>query len=276
MPVRTDTGGRIDAKLHLIEVANGGALGAALLDPLSGDVIGNRADERFALCSTFKASLVALVLDLGIAGKLDLGEVVYWTQADLLSYAPFAKQRLANGATITELAGAAQILSDNTAANLLLQRVGGPEGLTAFWRSLGDEVSRLDDIEGALNHVLPGSERNTTTPRAMATTLAKILYSGAIAREASDQLKAWMRETQTGAKKVRAGLPQGWDAGDKTGNSGGWPDMYGVSADIGFAVPPNGAPIIFAAYHRAAALGAPSANADAALAQVGEAIGRLP
>lgn len=275
VPVESDTTGRLDAKLRLIEVGSGGTLGAALLDTVSGRVIGHNADERFAMCSSFKASLAALVLDRGARGTLDLDRVLHWREAELQPYAPFAKETLDTGASIRDLARAAQTLSDNTAANLLLDVIGGPQALTAFWRALGDDTTRLDNSEPLLNVVLPGTVENTTTPRAMARTLAKILFGDGVAPQAADTLRQWMRETATGTKRVRAGLPQGWDAGDKTGTSGSPPGMMGVSADIGFAVPPGGQPIVFATYHRAARVGPPSPLADAALAQVGEVIARM-
>ncbi|QSB44388.1 class A beta-lactamase [Tsuneonella flava] len=272
VPLQQDTSGRLTAKLRLIEVGSGGTLGVMLLNTADGQAIGHNSGERFAMCSTFKASLAALALDRAAKGALDLDKVLHWRESDLQSYAPFAKERLATGATIRELARAAQVLSDNTAANLVLDAVGGPSALTQFWRSLGDDVSRLDNIEPLLNVVLPGRLENTTTPDAMARTLAKILFGGGVVPQAAQTLQQWMRETQTGTKKVRAGLPAEWAAGDKTGFSGSPPGMQGVSADIGFAIPSDGAPIVFATYHRATTVGPPSPMADAAMAQVGGVI----
>lgn len=275
VPVQRDTSGRLAAKLRLIEVNSGGTLGAMVLNTADGQSIAHNADERFAMCSTFKASLAALALDRAAKDMLDLDKALHWRDSDLQSYAPFARERLATGATIRDLARAAQVLSDNTAANLVLDAIGGPTALTQFWRSLGDDVSRLDNIEPLLNVVLPGTMENTTTPAAMARTLAKILFDGGIAPQAAQTLQQWMRETQTGAKKVRAGLPGNWVAGDKTGFSGSPPGMHGISADIGFAIPVDGAPIVFATYHRATTVGPPSPMADAAMAQVGSVIRQL-
>lgn len=275
VPVHQDTSGRLAAKLRLIEVSSGGTLGAMMLNTADGQAIGHNTGERFAMCSTFKASLAAVALDRAAKGTLNLDKVLRWRDSDLQSHAPFAKERLASGATIRELARAAQVLSDNTAANLVLDAIGGPAALTQFWRSLGDDVSRLDNIEPLLNVVLPGTVENTTTPDAMARTLAKILFGGGVAPQAAQTLQQWMRETQTGTKKVRAGLPDDWMAGDKTGFSGSSPGMQGVSADIGFAIPVDGAPIVFATYHRATTVGPPSPMADAAMAQVGGVIRRF-
>jgi beta-lactamase class A len=170
----------------------------------------------------------------------------------MLNPAPFTAERIATGATLRELARATQTTSDNPAANILLRNLGGPAGLTAFWRSLGDEVSRVDRFEPAMNIVPTAEFRDTTTPAAMARTVAKIVYGDALPEAERAELKSWMIATETGLKRVRAGLPKDWVAGDKTGTSG----LIGAAEynyiDIGFAEGPKGrAPITFACYLRA-------------------------
>ena len=74
-------------------------------------------------------------------------------------------------------------------------------------------------------------------------------------------------------QRVRAGLPAGWIAGDKTGTTGSWPGMGSVHADLGFVEPPGRAPLTFAAYHRAEGeIDGTDPAVEAALAQVGEVI----
>jgi beta-lactamase class A len=273
VPLDRAPDGRLAAKLRLIEVGVGGELGVAFLDPAGNLSLGYRQDERFAMCSTFKTSLAALVLRLDQTGALDAGETIRWQAGDLLDYAPFARERLAAGATLREMARAAQVLSDNTAANLLLARVGGPAGLTAFWRSLGDTVSRLDRTEPRLNYVPPGELRDTTAPAAMAATIARLLSGRVLDDERTALLRQWMVETRTGAARVRAGLPGDWIAGDKTGTSGAWPNMGQARGDIGFAVGPAGDPVTFAVYHRASPTGTATAEqVDAAFAEVGRTL----
>ena len=62
-----------------------------------------------------------------------------------------------------------------------------------------------------------------------------------------------MESSTTGRKRLRAGLPQGWSVGDKTGTSGN-----GAANDVAFALPPGRKPILIAAY-----VNAPGANAEA-------------
>jgi beta-lactamase class A len=252
IPPDQDPIGRLEAELRLIEGRSGGTLGVELYDTGSGRSVGINRDKRFGHASSFKFSLAALLLQRHAAGKIDADTRLMWTEADMLSHAPFTRERIATGASLRELARATQITSDNPAANILLRNLGSPAGLTAFWRSLGDEVSRVDRFEPAMNIVPTAEFRDTTTPAAMARTVAKIVYGDVLPEAERAELKSWMIATETGLKRVRAGLPKDWVAGDKTGTSG----LIGGSEynyiDIGFAEPPKGrAPITFACYLRA-------------------------
>jgi beta-lactamase class A len=91
----------------------------------------------------------------------------------LAQKAPFSAltdyEREKKGAmSVGEMCKAAVERSDNTCANTLLARFGGPAALTAYWRSLGDTVSRLEHNEPELNRTPPGGKQDTTTPAAMA------------------------------------------------------------------------------------------------------------
>lgn len=243
---------RLTEELRLIEAKANGTLGVEIYDTASGRSVGINRDRRFGHASSFKLSLAALLLQRHAAGLIDADTRVMWSEADMLNHAPFTRARIAEGATLRELARATQTTSDNPAANILLRALGGPAGLTAFWRSLGDAVSRADRFEPENNLVPTGEFRDTTTPAAMARTVAKIVYGDALPEKERAELKGWMVETETGLKRVRAGLPEGWVAGDKTGTSG----LIGASEynyiDIGFAEGPKGeGPLTFACYFRA-------------------------
>lgn len=243
--------GRLAAELRIIEAAGGGTLGVEIYNTVTGASVGINRDTRFGHASSFKFSLAALLLQRHAAGTIDADRHVMWTEADMLSYAPFTRERIATGASLRELARATQTTSDNPAANILLRALGGPAGLTAFWRSLGDEVSRVNRYEPEMNLVTAAEFRDTTTPAAMARTVAKIIYSDTLPEKERAELKGWMVATETGARRVRAGLPEGWVAGDKTGTSGLVGTDYNY-IDIGFAEGPKGeAPLTFACYFRA-------------------------
>jgi beta-lactamase class A len=244
--------GRLAAELRIIEAAGDGTLGVELFNTATGASVGINQDRRFGHASSFKFSLAALLLQRHAAGLIDADRQVTWSEADMISHAPFTRERIATGASLRELARATQITSDNPAANILLRELGGPAGLTAFWRSIGDDVSRVDRYEPEMNLVPPTEFRDTSTPAAMARTVAKIVYGDVLPEAERAELKGWMIATETGARRVRAGLPEGWVAGDKTGTSGLIGGTTYNYIDIGFAEGLKGeGPITFACYFRA-------------------------
>lgn len=232
------------AALKAYEKTIGGRIGLYAADLKSGAKIAWRADERFAMCSTFKASLAACVLARIDRGEDALDRLVTYGEADIMDYAPVAKANLAKGAlSVAELCRAAVELSDNTCANLLLARIGGPAALTAFWRSTGDAVTRLDHNEPLLNRTQPPDPSDTTTPAAMAGNLRRFVLGDVLSPASRALLAGWMRDCKTGTDMLRAGLPGSWTVGDKTGNNG--KDALG---DIAVAWPRPDRPLVICAY----------------------------
>ncbi|HRG94750.1 MAG TPA: class A beta-lactamase [Polyangiaceae bacterium] len=227
-----------------IEASVGGRVGVFALDTHSGRQLGHRADERFAMCSTFKWVLAAAVLSRVDRRELSLEERVPFSEADLLEYAPATRRALPSGGmSVGELAKAAVTVSDNTAANLLLKKVDGPSGLTRFMRSLGDGVTRLDRDEPTLNTNEPGDPRDTTSPRAMVGLLRGLLCGDALSPAGRARLLEWLRACETGRARLRAGVPAEWTVGDKTGTG-----RRGAANDVAIAAPPGRAPVLIAAY----------------------------
>lgn len=227
-----------------IEARIGGRVGVAAINTATGAGLFHRADERFAMCSTFKWLLAAQCLSLSEKGELKLAEPLKLTDADVLEYAPAAKAALPKGAmTVVECCQAMVEISDNTAANLVLARIGGPAALTAFCRAIGDDKTRLDRTEPSLNTNFAGDQRDTTTPRAMAETLKTLLTGNVLSLPSRDTLIGWMVASKTGLSRLRAGLPKDWKAGDKTGTGAG-----GAINDVAIAWPPGRPPIVIAAY----------------------------
>ncbi|WP_316175330.1 class A beta-lactamase [Bradyrhizobium sp. SZCCHNRI1073] len=227
-----------------IEADSGGRLGVALLDTASGALSGHRLDERFPMCSTFKALLAAAILAKVDVGTEQLARRIPIAQADILSYAPVTKAYVGtSGLSVGELCDAAVTLSDNTAANLLLATLGGPSGLTRAIRGFGDAITRLDRIEPELNEGVPGDPRDTTTPAAMAQTLAKLTTGNGLSPASRDQLTAWLIACKTGGARLRAGLPGEWRVGDKTGTG-----EHGSANDVAVIWPSGRAPVIVSSY----------------------------
>ncbi len=237
------------ASLRAIENASGGRFGAYVLDTGSGQSFGWRMDERFCHCSTFKLSLAALVLRESDAGRLDLQDTLPVSRADITAYSPVVEENLAKGRlSFLTLAQAVQITSDNAAANLLLRRLGGPDAVTHFWREIGDETSRLDGYEPSINVIPPGTEMNSTTPRAMAGTVQKIVLGNVLSATSRELLQKWMASTTSGLGRIRAAIPAGWSGFDKTG-TGMRPGIGNKTNDLAVLIPStHRSPIIVTGY----------------------------
>lgn len=234
----------VASRLADLERRNGGRLGVSALDTRNGRQFGHRADERFPLCSTFKFLASALVLARVDRGEEQLDRRVVYSESDLVTYSPVTKDHVGPaGLSMAEICDAAVTLSDNTAGNLMLASFGGPPGLTAYMRSLGDGITRLDRIETELNEGTPGDPRDTTSPAAMLGTMQRLLVGDALSAGSRERLIGWLVASKTGAKRLRAGLPAHWRVGDKTGTGGN-----GSANDIAITWPPAGAPILVTVY----------------------------
>jgi beta-lactamase class A len=249
-----------------IEASLGGRLGVAVLDPASGRRAAYRGEERFPLCSTHKVLAAGCLLFRADRGQDSLDRRIAFTQAALVPYSPLtAPAAGTDGLTLGALCEAAVTLSDNTAANLLLEAIGGPAALTAWLRAQGDGATRLDRTEPTLNEARPGDPRDTTTPAAMAGTLGRLVLGDALTPASRALLADWMVACRTGGRRLRAGLPAGWRAGDKTGSGD-----FATANDVAVIWPPERPPLVVAAYLTQSA--APPAARDAALAAVGRSI----
>jgi beta-lactamase class A len=234
----------ISGKLRDLERQHGARLGVFATDTGSGRTVLHRADELFPMCSTFKTIAAAAILRRDHNGAL-LGKVIRYTQDDVTKsgYGPITgkAENLASGMTVSALCEATITYSDNCAANLLLRELGGPTAITRFSRSIGDPVTRLDRWEPELNSAEPGRVTDTTSPRAIGQSYARLTLGHALNRTDADQLTKWLLANTTGGNRLRAGLPSAWRWGDKTGTG-----KYGTTNDAGIAFPPGRAPIVIA------------------------------
>jgi beta-lactamase class A len=258
--------GGMAAAFSGIEERVGGRLGVAVLETGSGRMTGRRLEERFPMASTFKALLAGAVLARADAGLDRLDRRIRFSRDDLVAWSPVTERALGDdGMTLEALCEATVTTSDNAAANLLLGAVGGPAGLTAYLRGLGDDVTRLDRTEPSLNEARPGDPRDTSSPAATAATLQRLALGNALSPPSREKLQRWLRDNRTGGTRLRAGLPTGWEIGDRTGTA-----RNGTSNVIAVLWPPRGAPLVVAAFLTGS--GAAPAARDAALAEVGAAI----
>jgi len=228
-----------------IEKKHGGRLGLFAIDTGSGRTLEHRADERFLMCSTFKALLAAQVLKRIEAGGEGFERMVSYTRDDLIFTSPTTEANVAKGALSVETLLKAMVeLSDNTAAILLMRRSGGPAGLTAWVRGLGDSVTRSDRYEPISNDY--NGDLDTTSPRAIIATARTILLGDALAEQSRDRLERWMIACKPGLNRIRAALPPDWQAGDRPGTS-----SNRETNDFALIRPPGRAPLLVAAYYDA-------------------------
>lgn len=202
-------------------------------------MVAHRADDLFAMCSTFKAYLAARVLQKAQAGELRLTDTVVVDPQLLRANSPRTEPNVGKPMALSDLCAAALQVSDNTAANLLLRVIGGPPAITAFARSIGDDRTRLDRWETELNSALPGDPRDTSTPRALGGGFRAILTGDVLDVSHRKQLEDWMRANTTSS--MRAGFPPGWTTADKTGSGD-----YASTNDVGIALAPKGQRILLA------------------------------
>lgn len=261
------------ARIAALERRHGGRLGVAILDTGDGHRVAHRGGERFLMCSTFKVLAAAAVLARADRGQERLERRVIFDRDVLLGHSPITRLHTgAPGMRVDELCAAMITVSDNAAANLLLSSLGGPQAVTAFARALGDTVTRLDRTEPELNIGRAGEVRDTSTPDATVDTLRQVLLGDALSEPSRKRLLAWMRGCLTGTDRLRAGLPAGWSAGDKTGSG-----PAGESNDVAILFPPDRPPLLVAAYYVAPA--ADATTRSAVLAEVGRiaaGLGALP
>lgn len=221
----------------------GARLGVYALDTGSGRTVTHRSDERFAYASTCKALLAGAVLDRN--SLRGLNRLVRYSSDDLISNSPITERHVATGMSLRELCDAAVRYSDNAAANLLFRELGGPRGLQDALRALGDDVTRCDRYEVALSDAVPGDLRDTSTPRALVDDLRAYVLGSVLPADKRAVLTDWLKRNTTGDHTIRAGTPDGWQVGDKTGTGG-----YGTRNDIAVVWPPGAAPIALAVLSR--------------------------
>ena len=235
----------LDQQIGALERRHNAVVGLSAVNLDSPGSVSHRADDMFAMCSTFKAYAAGRVLQQVGRGEFNLDATEFVDPAAVVANSPRTGPRAGTDMTLAELCQAALQVSDNTAGNLLLKRIGGPQAITAFARSIGDDRTRLDRWETELNSAIPGDPRDTSTPAALGGGYRELLAGGALNPPQRQLLEDWMRANETSS--VRAGLPAGWSTADKTGSGD-----YGSTNDVGIAFGPDGQRILLAIMTRSA------------------------
>ncbi|MFD8869916.1 class A beta-lactamase [Streptomyces sp. NPDC059590] len=215
-------------------------LGVYAIDTGSGREVAYNDGERFAYNSTFKALACGAVLQKHSLSGMD--KKITYSRSDLLPNSPITEKHVDTGMTLAELCNATIRYSDNAAANLIFEELGGPKALDAILEKMGDNATRMDRPEPYLSRWVPGETRDTTTPRAFAKDLRAYVLGDVLGKGERTQLTKWLRTNKTGDALIRAGVPKDWVVGDKTGTG----SYYGARNDIAVVWPPDRAPIVMA------------------------------
>lgn len=258
----TDT---LPEQIRTVEADTGARVGVYVLDTSNGTNWQYHGQDRFPLMSTFKTLACAKLLHDADHEGLLLTESVVIKEHDLITWSPVMKKRVGQAVSLTEACAATMLMSDNTAANIVLNAIQGPDALTAFLRQTGDRVTRLDRIEPALNEALPGDERDTTTPEAMVNNLKRLLLGDVLSDAARQQLTDWMKGNKVSDSLLRSVLPNDWDIADRSGDGGS--GSRGITAIVW---PADKAPLIISIYMTETEVSFKERNA--AIAAIGRAI----
>ncbi|PKH07817.1 class A beta-lactamase [Moritella sp. Urea-trap-13] len=210
----------LNDSLSAIELRTSGRIGAAVLDTENKQIWHYNGDARFPMMSTFKTLACAKMLSASANGELNTSTKILLKSEALIPWSPVTKPLVGSSITVAQACEATMLTSDNTAVNIVLQHVGGPEGVTAFLRDIGDNVTQLDRIEPELNEAKIGDVRDTTTPNAMVNTLNKLLFANVLSNRDKTQLKTWMQDNKVSDPLLRSVLPPGWSIADRSGAGG--------------------------------------------------------
>lgn len=241
----TGRGAGVTGRLRDLERRYDAKLGVYARNLRTGRTVRHHADDLFPICSVFKTLAAAAVLrDLDRDGEF-LARRIHYTEADLVDGSDETRKHLAEGMTVAELCDVTIRFSDNAAGNLLLRELGGPTAITRFAHSLGDPVTRLDRWETELNSAEPWRVTDTTSPRAIGRTYARLVLGDALPAADRELLTHWLLNNTTSDDRLRAGVPPTWRVADKTGGG-----AYGTNNNVGIAWTPDGTPVVLAILSR--------------------------
>jgi beta-lactamase class A len=254
----------IETGLAALEDQYNAKVGLYGLNLRSNRMLGYRENDMFATCSAFKAYVAAQILQKDQRGELRLADGVYIDPALFVPVAsPITEPNVGGWMPLSDLCAAAVRQSDNTATNLMLEILGGPQSVTEFARSVGDERTWMVRWEPELNSALPGDPRDTTTPRAIGTGFLNMLTGEVLDEPNRAQLNEWMSTIVTGDTRIRAGLPPGWVIADKTGAGD-----FASTNDIGVASGPNGERLVLSVMTRTRSDNPDTPRSEALIADV--------
>ena len=265
------------ALAQLAEQATPGILGAAVLDLQTGALSSVNGNTPLPLQSVFKLPLGIYVMHLAETGEISLEENITLSQSELsIFYSPITEAfDRRQSYTIRELVAAVVSDSDNTAADWLLERTGGPKALSKFFQARGLRQFRVDRYERELQPEsvgLPasagrmpdsdayrryrasipivartaGMQHYLADPRDRmsavdAVRLLAMLNAGQLLNRAHTvEMMGILVGTPSGPNRLKAGVPTDVLVYHKTGSSADVGALNGATNDIGIIALPDG------------------------------------
>ncbi|MEX1474843.1 class A beta-lactamase [Enterococcus sp. C78] len=220
----------VKKKIKEIENKYDAKLGIYSIDTHTKKFFNYNSNQRFAYTSTYKAIAGGILLKN--LTDTELNKRIIFKQEDIVEYSPITQEYINNGMTLKEIIHAAIAYSDNTAGNILFNELGGPKGFEKELNKMGDTVTQADRYETALNQAVPGDLRDTTTPETFGKIFENLILSSKFEEKSYKFFLKTMIDNTTGNKLIRAGVPKGYEVGDKTGAG-----SYGTRNDIAFIQP---------------------------------------
>lgn len=202
--------------------------GVFFVDLDTGAYLNWEGDSTFASASTIKLPILVAFFEDVDAGKIRLDEKLT-IEPEMIGGGSGDLQYKKPGTKLTALETASKMItiSDNTATNMLIARLGGAEVLNQRFRSWGLTVTtihnQLPDLEGT----------NTTSPKELASLMAMVNQGDLVSLQSRDRLLEIMRRTVTNTL-LPPGLGKGATIAHKTG------DIGSLVADVGLIDMPIG------------------------------------
>jgi beta-lactamase class A/beta-lactamase class A VEB len=222
-------------------------VGVSIVGGSGKEMISINGEKRFPMQSVFKFHIGLLMLSEIDKGKFSLDEKIEIQKKDLLPdlYSPI-RDRYPEGATLTiaEIIEYTVSASDNVGCEVLLRLLGGPKAVENYFvkNKFKDVAIKYNEEQQQANWDL--QFQNWTTPKA-ANGVLEAFYTNKkklLSQKSYDFIWKAMRETETGANRLKGQLPANTIVAHKTGSSG-VNKQTGITAavnDIGIVFLPNG------------------------------------
>lgn len=202
--------------------------GAFIINLDSGEYVNLQGETTFSAASMIKLPILIAFFHAWEQGELELDERLTMTEdvrvgeAGTMQYDEVGTEYVA-----LETATKMIRISDNTATNMIMKRVGGKEALNQLFAEWGLEKTRirnqLPDLEGT----------NTTSPKEMVELLVKLEKGELLSARSRQQILEILKTTQTDTL-----LPQGLGDGATIAHKTG--DIGSVVGDVGVIESANG------------------------------------